>query len=286
MRLRLVPAKTNVGFMAHRVKAFVLSGVLFAASVGLFLAADLNYGIDFEGGILIEVGAPGPADLGRMRGALSGLGLGEVHAAGGPGRPAEIDPGARAVRAGDGARLHADEERGGRGHVRRALRHQSRPLLELGGGVRRVAPVEHQVRGLMRAEEEVVADGDDRGRVRDALGGERDAPADERLMDLPGGGALGRRVRRERADGQPLRHAPRLRAGADHQPPAGAHVVRHRAVPRGLAVRRAFRGRFGLGEEDPRHAPQGGVSREAGGQGGVVGDVEGHSSAPRCGAGG
>ncbi len=78
MRLRLVPAKTNVGFMAHRVKAFVLSGVLFAASVGLFLAADLNYGIDFEGGILIEVGAPEPADLGRMREALSGLGLGEV----------------------------------------------------------------------------------------------------------------------------------------------------------------------------------------------------------------
>lgn len=78
MRLRLVPAKTNVGFMAHRVKAFVLSAVLFAASIGLFLAADLNYGIDFEGGILIEVGTPEPADLGRMRGALSGLDLGEV----------------------------------------------------------------------------------------------------------------------------------------------------------------------------------------------------------------
>lgn len=78
MRLRLVPAKTNVGFMAHRVKAFVLSGVLFVASIGLFLAADLNYGIDFEGGILIEVGTPEPADLGRMRGALSGLDLGEV----------------------------------------------------------------------------------------------------------------------------------------------------------------------------------------------------------------
>ena len=78
MRLRLVPAKTNVGFMAHRVKAFVLSAVLFVASIGLFLAADLNYGIDFEGGILIEVGTPEPADLGRMRGALSGLDLGEV----------------------------------------------------------------------------------------------------------------------------------------------------------------------------------------------------------------
>ncbi len=78
MHLRLVPAKTNVGFMAHRVKAFVLSAVLFVASIGLFLAADLNYGIDFEGGILIEVGTPEPADLGRMRGALSGLDLGEV----------------------------------------------------------------------------------------------------------------------------------------------------------------------------------------------------------------
>lgn len=78
MLLRLVPAKTNVGFMAHRVKAFVLSAVLFVASIGLFLAADLNYGIDFEGGILIEVGTPEPADLGRMRAALSGLDLGEV----------------------------------------------------------------------------------------------------------------------------------------------------------------------------------------------------------------
>jgi preprotein translocase SecF subunit len=38
----------------------------------------LNYGIDFEGGILIEVGTPEPADLSVMRGALSGLGLGEV----------------------------------------------------------------------------------------------------------------------------------------------------------------------------------------------------------------
>ncbi len=78
MRLRLVPAKTNIGFLVHRIRAFVLSGFLFAASVGLFLTVDLNYGIDFEGGILIEVGTPGPADLGLMRGALSGLGLGEV----------------------------------------------------------------------------------------------------------------------------------------------------------------------------------------------------------------
>jgi preprotein translocase subunit SecF len=38
----------------------------------------LNFGIDFQGGILIEVGMPGPADLAGMRETLGGLGLGEV----------------------------------------------------------------------------------------------------------------------------------------------------------------------------------------------------------------
>lgn len=78
IRLRLVPAKTNISFVVHRVKAFILSGALFVASLGLFLTADLNYGIDFQGGIMVEVGTPEPANLGLMRGALSGLGLGEV----------------------------------------------------------------------------------------------------------------------------------------------------------------------------------------------------------------
>ena len=78
MLLRLIPAKTNFGFVALRVKGFILSSVLFVASIGLFLTVDLNYGIDFQGGILIEVGTPEPADLGLMRRALRGLGLGEV----------------------------------------------------------------------------------------------------------------------------------------------------------------------------------------------------------------
>jgi preprotein translocase SecF subunit len=76
--LRLVPAKTNIGFLNQHLKAFFLSGFLFVASIVLFGSMGLNYGIDFEGGILIEVGTPEPADLSVMRGALSGLGLGEV----------------------------------------------------------------------------------------------------------------------------------------------------------------------------------------------------------------
>ena len=39
----------------------------------------LNFGIDFRGGILIEVGMPGPGRRSRaMRATLGGLGLGEV----------------------------------------------------------------------------------------------------------------------------------------------------------------------------------------------------------------
>ena len=44
----------------------------------VLLARGLNFGIDFAGGILIEVGTEREADIGQMRNALTGLGLGEI----------------------------------------------------------------------------------------------------------------------------------------------------------------------------------------------------------------
>ncbi len=76
--LRLIPADINLSFIPKRVMFFIFSGLLVAASAGMFLSKGLNYGIDFKGGILIEVRTTQAADIGDMRKTLGGLGLGEV----------------------------------------------------------------------------------------------------------------------------------------------------------------------------------------------------------------
>ncbi len=77
-RLKLVPTKTSLRFMDRRRLAFALSALLILGSVIMYFGQGLNRGIDFEGGILVEVKTDGPADLGAMRSLMSGLGLGEV----------------------------------------------------------------------------------------------------------------------------------------------------------------------------------------------------------------
>ncbi|MCF3933786.1 protein translocase subunit SecD [Acuticoccus sp. M5D2P5] len=76
--MRLVPDGTHIRFMRARFFGIGLSALLSLASIGLFISPGLNYGVDFRGGIQMEVATDGPADLSTFRGTLEGLGLGDV----------------------------------------------------------------------------------------------------------------------------------------------------------------------------------------------------------------
>ncbi|MGH6931484.1 MAG: protein translocase subunit SecF [Dongiaceae bacterium] len=76
--IHLVPPNTRINFMRRHKLTFAISVILVLGSIGLLFTKGLNFGIDFAGGILMEVRAPEQPDLGDMRERLSGLGLGEV----------------------------------------------------------------------------------------------------------------------------------------------------------------------------------------------------------------
>ncbi len=78
--IKLVPAGTQLAFMIYRKLSFPLSAVLLVGSLVMFVAVNLNYGIDFRGGTLIEYKSKSAvADLGDIRGRLSDLNLGDVQ---------------------------------------------------------------------------------------------------------------------------------------------------------------------------------------------------------------
>ncbi|MFO1075738.1 MAG: protein translocase subunit SecF [Geminicoccaceae bacterium] len=76
--LRLVPDDTKIPFFRYRWIAFAWSVFVLFATIIIIWINGLNLGIDFSGGVLIEVRTQGPADLGLMRGTLNELELGDV----------------------------------------------------------------------------------------------------------------------------------------------------------------------------------------------------------------
>ena len=65
-------------FMGKRKFAIMFSLLLIAVSIGSLAIRGLNFGLDFTGGTLIEVGYAQPVDLQQVRGALDKAGFGDA----------------------------------------------------------------------------------------------------------------------------------------------------------------------------------------------------------------
>ncbi len=73
--MQLIGKTTNIDFMGRRRIAVGVSIVLIIASLASLATRGLQFGIDFTGGVLIEVGYPGDADLPGVRKQLADVGF-------------------------------------------------------------------------------------------------------------------------------------------------------------------------------------------------------------------
>ena len=76
--MKLIPDGTSIPFMRGRYFGIGMSIFLSLASIFLFFKPGLNYGVDFKGGLQMEVSTSRPPDLSSLREKFEALGLGEV----------------------------------------------------------------------------------------------------------------------------------------------------------------------------------------------------------------
>jgi preprotein translocase subunit SecF len=79
--MRILSKKTSIDFLGvtRRKIALVLSAVFVIVSLASLATRGLDFGIDFTGGILLEVGYEQPADLEAIRGTLANAGFADAQ---------------------------------------------------------------------------------------------------------------------------------------------------------------------------------------------------------------
>src|SRR5690554_2525815 len=73
--MHFLSKETNIDFVGLRYFALALSAILLLISGYSIVTKGLNFGIDFTGGTMIEVGYPSAVDLGEVRTTLENGGF-------------------------------------------------------------------------------------------------------------------------------------------------------------------------------------------------------------------
>ena len=76
--MQLLKLNSTLKFMKLRIPALILSSLLILGSLGSLVVNQLNWGLDFTGGTLIEVGYPEAAKLDEIRIQLDRSGFGDA----------------------------------------------------------------------------------------------------------------------------------------------------------------------------------------------------------------
>ena len=76
--MRLIKEQTHIDFMSRRWYGLIFSAVLIVVSIGTLTLSGLNFGLDFTGGTLIEVGYEDPPDLSVVREQLNSGGFNDA----------------------------------------------------------------------------------------------------------------------------------------------------------------------------------------------------------------
>lgn len=76
--MQILQLKETVAFMSYRKMAMIFSTLLMIASIASLATNKLNFGLDFTGGTLIEVGFEQAADLKKIRQVMSDSGFNDA----------------------------------------------------------------------------------------------------------------------------------------------------------------------------------------------------------------
>ncbi|MEM6414130.1 MAG: protein translocase subunit SecF [Pseudomonadota bacterium] len=77
--LKFIPDQTNIPFTSWRLVATMISGIAILCSIAAVAILGLNFGVDFRGGVTVEVASDDPIDLTAVRSVVADLDLGDVR---------------------------------------------------------------------------------------------------------------------------------------------------------------------------------------------------------------